>query len=207
MEKVMEVLIKPAIEYTIQIYNSEELTVGRMFWMIIIAIFINTFISWKLISYYSYIYEMKLQSVIDALAAESKLRDERHRSLLAVITAERKFRDDQFAAESKLRDERHQSLLAVITAERKFRDEQFAAESKLRDERHQSLLAIMAAESKLRNERHQSLLAIMAAESKLRNEQYQSLKTLIEMQNHYITNLYNIGMQAQCNGVGSGPIA
>ncbi len=156
----MEVLIKPAIEYTIQIYNSEELTVGRMFWMTIIAIFINTFISWKLISYYSYIHEMKLQSVIDALAAESKLRDEQHQSLLAVIAAERKFRDEQFAAECKLRDEQHQTLLAV-----------------------------------------------MAAESKLRDEQHQSLKTLIEMQNHRITNLYNIGMQAQCNGIGSGPIA
>ncbi len=178
MEKVMEVLIKPAIEYTIQIYNSEELTVGRMFWMTIIAIFINTFISWKLISYYSYIHEMKLQSVIDALAAESKLRDEQHQSLLAVIAVERKFRDEQ-----------HQSLLAVIAAERKFRDEQFAAECKLRDEQHQTLLAVMAAESKLRDEQHQTL------------------KTLIEMQNHCITNLYNIGMQAQCNGVGSGPIA
>jgi hypothetical protein len=171
MEKVMEVLIKPAIEYTIQIYNSEELTVGRMFWMTIIAIFINTFISWKLISYYSYIHEMKLQSVIDALAAE------------------RKFRDEQFAAESKLRDEQHQSLLAVM-----------AAESKLRDEQHQSLLAVMAAERKFRDEQ-------FAAESKLRDEQHQSLKTLIEMQNHCITNLYNIGMQAQCNGIGSGPIA
>ncbi len=174
----MEVLIKPAIEYTIQIYNSEELTVGRMFWMTIIAIFINTFISWKLISYYSYIHEMKLQSVIDALAAESKLRDEQH-----------------------------QSLLAVIAAERKFRDEQFATERKLRDEQHQTLLAVMAAESKLRDEQHQTLLAVMAAESKLRDEQHQSLKTLIEMQNHRITNLYNIGMQAQCNGIGSGPIA
>ncbi len=171
MEKVMEVLIKPAIEYTIQIYNSEELTVGRMFWMTIIAIFINTFISWKLISYYSYIHEMKLQSVIDALAAE------------------RKFRDEQFAAECKLRDEQHQSLLAVM-----------AAESKLRDEQHQSLLAVMAAERKFRDEQ-------FAAESKLRDEQHQSLKTLIEMQNHRITNLYNIGMQAQCNGIGSGPIA
>ncbi len=174
----MEVLIKPAIEYTIQIYNSEELTVGRMFWMTIIAIFINTFISWKLISYYSYIHETKLQSVIDALAAESKLRDEQH-----------------------------QSLLAVIAAERKFRDEQFATERKLRDEQHQTLLAVMAAESKLRDEQHQTLLAVMAAESKLRDEQHQSLKTLIEMQNHRITNLYNIGMQAQCNGIGSGPIA
>ncbi len=185
----MEVLIKPAIEYTIQIYNSEELTVGRMFWMTIIAIFINTFISWKLISYYSYIHEMKLQSVIDALAAESKLRDEQHQSLLAVIAAERKFRDEQFATERKLRDE------------------QFAAECKLRDEQHQTLLAVMAAESKLRDEQHQTLLAVMAAESKLRDEQHQSLKTLIEMQNHRITNLYNIGMQAQCNGIGSGPIA